>query len=848
MANLKLEHIYKVYPNGTKAVNDISLDIINGEFIVFVGPSGCGKSTTLRMIAGLEDITAGELYIDNQIVNDVEPKDRDIAMVFQNYALYPHMTVYENMAFGLQLRHVPADEIQEKVLWAANILGITDYLDRKPKAMSGGQRQRVALGRSILRDPKVMLLDEPLSNLDAKLRTQMRTEIAKLHQKLKTTFIYVTHDQIEAMTLGDRVVVMKGGRIQQVDTPKNLYNHPANKFVAGFIGTPQMNFFAVTLLKEDQTVKVSIPKANKVLAVDYNQLIKVLPEYFDGKHNIAMGVRCENISLSDETDESALKLKISHFEELGSECLIYGSLDLENEDISANNDGNIIIKVKDVGKLHPGDIVYAKINMAKTYFFDSKTEDTIVPRIPDFNSITASIKNNFINILGNEVLLPPVLKTDDIDGCELRIPTDSLSIAEKGLKATVVESEKISKRFLIHLLAQDRIFFCLSDKPYEANTEVHVALDFTRLTLLKDGVNIFEPLNSLDSFDGIFYNYPTVISKVNDPEFVSFRQDKIDSAKQFIDAKILLENQEYEKNRLAVQDLSEEEKQKNLEKLNQTIKVNQEKIAEIKKESKTLLAQYKAEFKKAKADAKKANDDLFHDKKEKEKAEFQSFKANNTDPDSLKRRSDEYHMFLDNFTSDKENTFNRALGKITMDFESRISAQSGKARREITLIKKENAENKANYKKAINPLQQITKAHEENMRILNADRKNAMERAGLVFFFNISGNYYSMASDIISNKLIQGLGTRVFTKDFRIDMPHDAYKLSDKSNALVCKIEDNLDYGNLIYTKLSFLENNEKKYFYLANTSHMEIGKEVRIEFDISRSQITEKGMNIRLY
>ena len=206
MANLKLEHIYKVYPNGTKAVNDFSLDIKNGEFIVFVGPSGCGKSTTLRMIAGLEDITAGELYIDSNIVNDMEPKDRDIAMVFQNYALYPHMTVYENMAFGLRIKHVPEDIIQEKVLWASEILGIKEYLDRKPRNMSGGQRQRVSLGRAILRDPKVMLLDEPLSNLDAKLRAQMRTEIARLHQRLKTTFIYVTHDQTEAMTMASRIV------------------------------------------------------------------------------------------------------------------------------------------------------------------------------------------------------------------------------------------------------------------------------------------------------------------------------------------------------------------------------------------------------------------------------------------------------------------------------------------------------------------------------------------------------------------------------------------------------------------------------------------------------------------
>ena len=235
MASLSLKHIYKVYPNGVKAVNDFTMDIDDKEFIVFVGPSGCGKSTTLRMIAGLEDITSGELRIGDAVVNDVEPKDRDIAMVFQNYALYPHMTVYENMAFGLKLRRVPKDEIDRRVKEAADILGISDFLDRKPKAMSGGQRQRVALGRAIVREPKVFLLDEPLSNLDAKLRTTMRTEISKLHRKLQTTFIYVTHDQIEAMTMGTRIVVMKDGFIQQIDTPSNLYRYPVNKFVAGSV-------------------------------------------------------------------------------------------------------------------------------------------------------------------------------------------------------------------------------------------------------------------------------------------------------------------------------------------------------------------------------------------------------------------------------------------------------------------------------------------------------------------------------------------------------------------------------------------------------------------------------------
>ena len=308
MANLSLKHIYKVYPNGAKAVNDFNMQISDKEFIVFVGPSGCGKSTTLRMIVGLEKITSGELKIGDMVVNGMEPKDRDIAMVFQNYALYPHMTIFENLAFGLRMRKIPdikrdkegnpilnkkgkeipimrrynKKELTEKVNEAAEILEISDYLKRKPKEMSGGQRQRVALGRAIVRKPKVMLLDEPLSNLDAKLRTQMRSEIVKLHKKLQTTFIYVTHDQVEAMTMGTRIVVMKDGFVKQIDTPKNLYKYPANKFVAGFIGTPQMNFFEGTLKKIGDKVQIKFMYSDAEITVPYSFLMKTLPEYLDG--------------------------------------------------------------------------------------------------------------------------------------------------------------------------------------------------------------------------------------------------------------------------------------------------------------------------------------------------------------------------------------------------------------------------------------------------------------------------------------------------------------------------------------------------------------------------------------
>ena len=266
MASLSLKHIYKKYPGGVTAVSDFCLEIKDKEFLVLVGPSGCGKSTTLRMIAGLEEITEGELFIGDKLVNDVAPKDRDIAMVFQNYALYPHMSVFDNMAFGLKLRKTPKEEIKRRVEEAARILDITHLLDRKPKALSGGQKQRVALGRAIVRNPKVFLLDEPLSNLDAKLRASMRTELTKIHQRVGTTFVYVTHDQVEAMTMATRIVVMKDGVIQQVDTPQNLYDSPVNLFVAGFIGTPQMNFVNATLNKEGNgltltfgTSKVKLP-------------------------------------------------------------------------------------------------------------------------------------------------------------------------------------------------------------------------------------------------------------------------------------------------------------------------------------------------------------------------------------------------------------------------------------------------------------------------------------------------------------------------------------------------------------------------------------------------------------
>ena len=370
MAGISLRNIFKVYPGNVTAVNDFCLEIEDKEFVILVGPSGCGKSTTLRMVAGLEEITAGELYIGDRLVNNVEPKDRDIAMVFQNYALYPHMTVYKNMAFGLKLRKEPKDVIHEKVMNAAKILDIEHLLERKPKALSGGQRQRVALGRAMVRNPAVFLLDEPLSNLDAKLRTSMRTEITLLHKKLQTTFIYVTHDQVEAMTMGDRIVVMKDGFMQQVDTPQNLYDNPVNLFVAGFIGTPQMNFLAATVEKT----------ADGYGAKYGDTLIPILPERvaadtiagYVGKE-ITVGIRPEDLHVEkaienrDAANFILLDVTVDVAELMGAEVYLYGQC----------NGEKLIAKVPSHLSPKATDTVKLALDCTKLHVFDKETENVL---------------------------------------------------------------------------------------------------------------------------------------------------------------------------------------------------------------------------------------------------------------------------------------------------------------------------------------------------------------------------------------------------------------------------------------------------------------------------------------
>ena len=370
MAGLNLKNIYKKYPNGFVAVKDFSLEIADKEFIIFVGPSGCGKSTTLRMIAGLEEITSGEVWIGDKLCNDVAPKDRDIAMVFQNYALYPHMTVYDNMAFGLKLRKTPKAEIDKRVREAAKILDIDQNLDRKPKALSGGQRQRVAMGRAIVREPKVFLMDEPLSNLDAKLRVQMRTEISKLHQRLETTFIYVTHDQTEALTLGTRIVVLKDGIIKQVDSPAKLYAEPDNLFVASFIGSPQMNFVEAKVVQSGDDVSLTFGKSKVLLSKD--KAAKLVAGGYVGK-DVMMGIRPENLADMDtvldvERDKyETITATVEVTEMLGAETFLYMTCE----------GNNITARVNPSCKAGPGDDIVIGIDTAKIHVFDAETEQTI---------------------------------------------------------------------------------------------------------------------------------------------------------------------------------------------------------------------------------------------------------------------------------------------------------------------------------------------------------------------------------------------------------------------------------------------------------------------------------------
>lgn len=535
MASLSLKHIYKVYDGTVKAVNDFSMEIEDKEFIVFVGPSGCGKSTTLRMIAGLEDITAGDLQIDGITVNDFEPKDRNIAMVFQNYALYPHMSVYDNLAFSLRTAKVPKDEIHEKVIEAANILGITEYLDRKPKALSGGQRQRVALGRAIVRNPKVFLLDEPLSNLDAKLRAAMRAEISRLHERLETTFIYVTHDQVEAMTMGTRIVVMRAGYVQQIDTPQNLYRYPKNMFVAGFIGTPQMNFFDGTVLKKGESVTVTLDCGCEI-SMDYHMINRVPLRYLDGEHRVVFGIRPDDVRLDDpilsDEDWEKTKAAVTAVEALGGETVVYANLNLEHTD---SRNGAIVLRADAECDAAKGDVIDIAINKRKLHVFDKLTEESIKCRIPEMNVVNCKISSGIITFASQELMLPPALAKSKEGSAEMIIPTTAIHLGAGDAKATVERIESIDGKVLYQLNVAGTTLFCLveGETHFIEGEQVRFSIDFDKITVADCGI---APLNTLNVLDGRFvrvqerdengkkrYNFYMEIAgkKITSPEKIS---------------------------------------------------------------------------------------------------------------------------------------------------------------------------------------------------------------------------------------------------------------------------------------------------------------------------------------
>ena len=489
MAGLKLSHIYKVYPNGVKAVSDFSIDIEDKEFLVFVGPSGCGKSTTLRMIAGLEEISAGELRIDGEVVNDAEPKERDIAMVFQNYALYPNMTVYGNMAFGLKLRKMKKPEIDQRVREAAEILGITQYLERKPKALSGGQRQRVALGRAIVREPKVFLFDEPLSNLDAKLRGEMRAEILKLHKKLGTTFIYVTHDQVEAMTMGTRIVVMRGGRVQQIDTPRNLYRYPYNKFVAGFIGTPQMNFFDCTLKRIDDKVELQFLGVNKTMVLPYSMFTKCDFTYLNGKKTVILGVRGENISFDENKYPNKLTCRLYGKENLGTDYQIIADLDTEREETMEQSPTGLTICTS-LSEIETGKVCTISLDSAKFHFFDKETEINICLRIPTESVLPCKVREGKILLSNQEIILPPAMAVLDGDYI-MRVPVDAVGVGA-GIKVNFEKNEDVDGKSLSIFALGDKKLFALNIENPDKCKEI--VIDLKKIKL--EGVENKLPLNT----------------------------------------------------------------------------------------------------------------------------------------------------------------------------------------------------------------------------------------------------------------------------------------------------------------------------------------------------------------
>ena len=852
MASLKLEHIYKVYPNGHKAVTDFNMNIKDGEFIVFVGPSGCGKSTTLRMIAGLEDISSGELYIGDTLCNDLQPKDRDIAMVFQNYALYPHMTVYENMAFGLTLRKVPRTVIHEKVMWAADVLGLKDYLDRKPKAMSGGQRQRVSLGRAILRNPKVMLLDEPLSNLDAKLRGQMRSMISKLHQSLKTTFIYVTHDQVEAMTLGTRVVVMKLGRIQQVDTPQNLYDRPINKFVAGFIGTPQMNFFNVTLKEEKDHVEIRWKDCEQpALKISHDAVLKAERKYLKGDVDVCLGFRCEAVSAENinPKDDNVVDVIVSHFEELGNETLIYGDLK-ELEGLGAESKTSIIIKAPSKMGHVPGDVIKAKIDVERIHLFDAETEMTIVPPIPEANVMPINISNDQMDLFGKQ-RKPDSIPVDFLKDGFIALPLIALTENENGSvegKVLLVEDHG-EYGHLAMIQVADKKLFAFVKEGTKVGAKVKFYVDYSKATF-RDAENktVALPLPDRDNIKATFVNLKTAYEVTKDERFMQIQNERVQKVEEEY-AKLFEEfNKEKEgalqeaqaKQEAAAPGLAEKQAELN------------NKNAELNAQIKEATAAYKADLKEIKtrrakiAKEEMAKIDVMYKKMwQDEVADYKRAMANNKDYESRKARKMSFQVFKESFPQMKANDVERKTNSLEFDKETEINGVKARFSQKKNLLKETIKENKANFEKENYPLKLAEAEFKAREKELNTKKEHDLLHAKLIFFFK-EGDYYQIIPDDITARIIQGLGNRVFTKVFRIEVPH--FGFVEEKDALSFQAVSSVNYGDTKMYKCAGELYGEKFNIFIDKIRDIEIGEKISLKPVLEETQIYEDELNIRLY
>ncbi|MFA7111619.1 MAG: ATP-binding cassette domain-containing protein, partial [Bacilli bacterium] len=714
-------------------------------------------------------------------------------------------------------------------------------------AMSGGQRQRVALGRAILRHPKVMLLDEPLSNLDAKLRSQMRSEIAKLHKQLKTTFIYVTHDQVEAMTLGTRVVVMKLGRIQQIGTPKDLYDYPDNKFVAGFLGTPQMNFFEGTLLEKGKEVEVKFKDSKNTINIPNEDLAKLDPVYLDGKHKVYLGIRCENVSVSKD-NKTGLDFKISHFEELGNETLIYGDLNLNSDSITESK-SSCIVKALNSNGLKEGDVIKINMDVSHIHLFDKETEVTILPRVPKYNSYVSKVSKGELSFEKETIKLPQALNYVKEFSGNLYIPLDAIDISSKGrITGTLKEIEKINDTLLGHLkLTDGRIMFVKLDKEYKVGEKVKFNVLLDKISLMDNGKDIINKIGDYDKFTARFLNYKTVIDRTKDSVFEKDHEKRIQEVNSKYEKLTKEENDKYVINLALAQKtdtskIKEKNKSEVVKKdaqLKEALKVAKEKYQKNKvsysNEHKVLL--------------KKANDEIdtiYGARRKEEDSSYKEFLKINRDSDAKSRRRQDHIEFNETFSKEKENDLNLKISAENLRYDTFVNANKAEFKRSKVTLKDENKAFKKACYEAENPVKVVEAKHKKDLANFKKEKAIDEKKAGLIYFFNINGTFIE-STDIISNKLNQGLGTKVFTKEFLVEFPHDSYKLGKSGFGI--KVEENLDFGDFIAVKCSYVDVlKTKKYVYLKSEKEMKVGETVFISFDIVKSHITEIGMDIKLY